>query len=193
MLHMAVFASEWPLSAGFNAVKASQMIAFFVRKAGASIEKLKLTKLVYLAERLSFERRSAPMNFDEFYSMPHGPVPSSALNVMDGKAAGLEAGEVMLVGNLVSVSDNVRTDHLSRNDLDILNKVWSEFGHMGALQIRNWTHTHCEEYVEVTSGRLSISYDEILEAVGAERPVDTMKELRFLQREVDRLPKPHAG
>ena len=49
---------------GFNHLKSVQTIAYLIRKAGGSAEKLKLIKLVYLADRLSFERRGKPLNFD---------------------------------------------------------------------------------------------------------------------------------
>jgi len=188
MFPMALIVSEWPASTGFDPIKARQVIAYFARKNGGSIEKLKLTKLIYLSERLSFQKRSAPMNFDDFYSMPHGPVPSSSLNVINAKADGIK-----LHGNLVSASDEIGNDRLSANDVAILDQVWGEFGKMSAFQLRNWTHDNCKEYVEVPEGRFTISYDEILDAVAVEDSDAIMRELKFLQREMGRLPGPNGA
>ena len=63
---------------GFDHLKSIQTIAYCVRKAGGSAGNLKLIKRVYLADRLSFTRRGKPINFDSYFSLPHGPVASSA-------------------------------------------------------------------------------------------------------------------
>lgn len=58
----------------FNEKKAAQAAAFFLFQAGQPVSVLKLTKLLYLAERRSFERHGSPMIGDRLVSMPHGPV-----------------------------------------------------------------------------------------------------------------------
>src|SRR5690349_9448667 len=69
---------------GFKSRKAAQLCAFFAIKAGGLIEKLKLIKLVYLAERTCLKDWHRPILFDELFSLPHGPICSSTLNGIDG-------------------------------------------------------------------------------------------------------------
>lgn len=190
---MAVIASEFPTSTGFDHVKGAQIAAFFVEKQHGPIDKLKLIKLIYLAERLSFERRARPMNFDDFFSLPHGPIASSALNGINGKAGDSAWSALKLIGNKVCLVADIGTDHLSKNELRLLEETWDRFGKMGAIELRNWTHDHCSEYFEVDGGRASITYDEILQAVGVENAEEVARDLRRFQREVGRLPRANAS
>jgi uncharacterized phage-associated protein len=175
---------------GFNHVKSVQTIAYFVRKAGGSAEKLKLIKLVYLADRLSFARRGKPLNFDSYFSLPHGPIASSALNGMDRNLEDPAWGALALAENRkdVTIVAEVAEDHLSRADRSILDETWNEFGGMTASQIRKWTHRHCKEYVEVgPAASLPIDLSEILAQVGIRDPDNAAREVRTLQKEVGGL------
>ena len=66
-------------------------------------------------------------------------------------------------------------------ELDEANAVWAEFGHMSASQLRNHSHEHCAEYTE-TTGRIPISYREILDALGVND-----SEAELIEREVSRM------
>jgi len=180
---------------GFDHLKSVQTIAYFVRKAGGTIQKLKLIKLIYLAERRSFERRGRPMNFDSYLSLPHGPIASSALNGIDHNFVRPEWDAIALANKRdVSIAAEVEDDRLSRADRAILDAIWDEFGGMTASQIRNWTHDHCAEYVEVGAGAsLPIDFAEILEQVGNPDFTEAARELRALQKEVGRLERLRAA
>jgi hypothetical protein len=56
-------------------------------------------------------------------------------------------------------------DELSAADLAAAESVWGQFGHMSAWELRDYTHQNCPEYTE-TTGRIPISYREVLEALG---------------------------
>jgi uncharacterized phage-associated protein len=181
---------------GFNHLKSVQTIAFFVRKAGGSAEKLKLIKLVYLADRLSFQRRGKPINFDSYLSLPHGPIASSALNGMDHQLNDPAWEALAQADNRkdVTVVRDVAEDYLSRADLAILEATWGEFGGMTASEIRNWTHKKCPEYTEVDMGKsLPIELSELLARVGINDPDNSAREIRTLQREVGRLERLSAA
>lgn len=180
---------------GFDHLKSVQTIAYFVRKAGGSAEKLKLVKLLYLAERRSFAKRGRPMNFDSYFSLPHGPVVSSALNGMDHNLDD-PAWDALHLANKkdVTIVADVADDHLSRADRSILDATWHEFGGMTASQIRNWTHEHCAEYVEVGSGNsLPIDLSEIMAQVGTDAPDNSARDVRILQKEIGRLERLRAA
>ena len=157
---------------GFKSEKAAQVTAYFLGCAGGSGEKLKLVKLLYIVERESARLRGRPMLYDEYYSLPHGPVCSSSLNGING---GLDKEiwakyiakhgqkDVYLVSG-ASAEENL--DQLSHSDLSILKTVWNQFGWMTASQLRNWTHRNCSEYTEIDRGRLPITLSQIATAVG---------------------------
>jgi uncharacterized phage-associated protein len=134
------------------------------------IDKLKLIKLIYLTERKSLADWNRPMLFDELFSLPHGPICSSTLNGIDGAYPNSVWEEyIKRHGNkTVAVKRLARDglDEVSDAEFDIVEAVWKQFGGFTDSQLRNFTHKNCPEYT-VTTGRIPISYKELLEAVGA--------------------------
>ena len=59
----------------FNELKTAQASAYLLHKAGGTMEHLKLMKLLYLADRLSWKEYDKSITGDEYYSLPYGPVP----------------------------------------------------------------------------------------------------------------------
>ncbi len=162
---------------GFQSEKAAQIAAFFVSAAGGQIDKLKLAKLQYLAERDFMGRYNRPMTYDELYSLPHGPICSSALNGVDGKLNNRpEWARVASHGRQDIHGDrNVGRDALdllSDAEFDVLQTVWGRFGSMTASELRAYTHDprNCPEYTEVKGRRLPITYRDVFVAVGAAEP-----------------------
>jgi uncharacterized phage-associated protein len=154
---------------GFRSRKAAQVCAFFAVKSQGIIEKLKLIKLIYFSERRVLTDHHRPMLFDELFSLPHGPICSSTLNGIDGAIHGHIWDDFMARNgnNIVAMKRFSREDldEISDEEIDALEKVWAEFGHMSASQLRNYSHERCVEYIE-TTGRIPIAYREVLEAVG---------------------------
>ena len=155
---------------GFKSRKAAQVCAYFALRADGIIDKLKLIKLVYFTERQMLAEHYRPMLFDEFFSLPHGPICSSTLNGIDGEIHEDIWDEfVAHNGNqIVSMKKFERGDfdELSDAEIDALEKTWNQFGAMTASQLRNYSHDHCPEYTEVVSGRIPISYREVMESIG---------------------------
>jgi len=158
---------------GFRSRKAAQISAFFVSLAGGSIDKLKLAKLQYLAEREFLARHLRPMTYDELYSLPHGPICSGALNGAEGKLGGREEwnaiqahGNQHIHGSHGLGRDDL--DEVSDADFDVIMAVWDKFGQMTAGQLRTFTHdpANCPEYTEVAGSRVRISYADVLSALG---------------------------
>jgi uncharacterized phage-associated protein len=160
---------------GFRSEKAAQIVAFFLLSGGGKMDKLKLVKLLYLTERESAQCRGRPMIYDEYYSLKDGPICSSSLN-------GLNFGLDTEIWSRYIAKDGKKDvyvclgikrealDQISRSDDGIISRIWGSFGWMTSSQIRNWTHKHCPEYVEVLTGRLPITLKQMAEAVGYPDP-----------------------
>src|SRR5947209_5839301 len=73
----------------FNLDKAIQVVAHLLSRLGTT-DKVKLMKLVYLADREHFIRHGYPITGDQPYAMPHGPVPSATLDAVDGQTPGAQ-------------------------------------------------------------------------------------------------------
>jgi uncharacterized phage-associated protein len=165
---------------GFKSRKAAQIAAFFALKSTVpnrgTIEKLKLIKLIYFSERESLGLHHLPMLFDEFYSLPHGPICSATLNGIDGK---LDESDENIWGEFIARNGNVvvamkkftreNLDAISNAEIKILKFIWHRFGNMTASQLRNYSHENCPEYTEVNDGRIPISYRQVMEALGFEK------------------------
>src|SRR5262249_22547106 len=114
-----------------------------------------------------------PMLFDEFYSLPHGPICLATLNGIDGK---LDESDENIWGEFIARNGNVVVamkkfsresfDAISHAEMKILRFIWHRFGAMTASQLRNYSHENCPEYTEISAGRIPISYREVMEALG---------------------------
>lgn len=158
----------------FSERKVAQMAAFFLDKRGGRMSHLKLMKLLYLADRESLAQFGAPISGDSPVAMPHGPVLSMTLDLMDGNVRPSRDGwdawvtakenyEVSLARCSVSRDD---LDELSDNDIAVLNVVWDRFGQMDRWAIRDYTHDHCPEWKDPQGSSAPIGYDEIFRALG---------------------------
>lgn len=154
--------------------KAAQSAAYLLRKAGGSLELLKLMKLMYLCERISYARHGRPMIGDEPFADRHGPVLDS---VYKASATENDAGPVWRAlimprdGNDIALTDaDVQLKKLSQADRLILDSVWDEFGQKTGSQLRKWTHRNCPEYDELSftewDPRRPIALHRLLTAVG---------------------------
>lgn len=171
-------------SAGFRSRKAAQICAYFANQSNGTIEKLKLIKLVYLAERQFLSTYHHPMLFDEFYSLPHGPICSSTLNGIDGIIdTALWDEYIARNGNIVVAVKAVERsdlDHVSDAEMKVISDVWQKYANMTASQIRNHTHRFCAEYTETDRARIPITYREILSALGEEDAVGISQDISNL-------------
>lgn len=159
----------------FNEKKAAQAAAYFLFRAGQPLSILKLTKLLYLAERGSLEKFGEPMIGDHPVSMPHGPVLSTTLDHMNGMLASGEGGWDSWIadrqGHFLDLRDPQRVHseadllELSDADVEVLADVWSRFGGMDQWALREWTHEHCVEWSDPEGSSIPIAPERLLAAL----------------------------
>lgn len=170
----------------FNEQKVAQMAAFFLSRNGGALSIIKLMKLLYLADRKSLETYEMPMSGDRMVSMPHGPVLSRTLELMNGAAFSQENGWECWIadraGHMLSLRDchGASFDRLSEADIELLEVVQREFGAMDQWALRDFTHDKCAEWTDPEGSSFPIEYKEVLEALG--RPSE---EARAIQEEIE--------
>lgn len=158
----------------FNEHKAAQMAAFFLGQAPEKrMPHLKLMKLMYLAERESIKKFGWPIICDRLVSMPHGPVLSNTLNLMDGNIESQPGGWEDWISDkenhevaLRNTQGNLEFDELSQADIETLRSVWKRFGSMGKWEIRDWTHNNCAEWKNPNGSSIPIQYETLAKALG---------------------------
>jgi uncharacterized phage-associated protein len=165
-----------------NERKVSQMAAYFLYKRGGRMSHLKLMKLLYLADRESLHLYGLSMTGDCLVSMPHGPVLSMTLNLMDGDVESGPNGWESLISakeqHELSLKNGLQLDtldELSKADTEILESIWNQFGSMSRWEIRDYTHQHCKEWEDPHGSSRPISFEKLFKSLG--RSADEAKRL----------------
>ncbi|MGB0412416.1 MAG: Panacea domain-containing protein [Pikeienuella sp.] len=178
----------------YDPQKAAQTIAFFAMQEGATINILKVVKLVYLADRESLKRRGHPIQDEVRVSMPYGPVNSTTLDYLNGayrNDGGWSEYLTDRANHQVALSDESMTvgslNALSEGDIGILESVWQQFGAMNEFDLADWTHNHIVEWQDPNGSSRPIPLDRIMTAIGLDRPIERARELQSLGRASDIL------
>lgn len=159
--------------AWYNARKAAQVAAFFVKAQGGKINVLKLVKLIYLADRLAMDTFEAPILNDQFVSMDHGPVNSITLNQINGLSedrsdwdAFITDREDHFVGLRNAALTEYELDELSAAELKVLKIIWEKYGSMSQFEVRDFTHKHCPEWEDPHGSSSPIPIERIFKFLG---------------------------
>ncbi len=174
----------------YTARKAAQMAAFLAKKEGGRINILKLTKLLYLADRESIARYGYPISFDYAVSMPHGPVLTRILDLTYGSGRRSEQaqwdtwisdGEQFLVSNAreFEVED---LDELCDADIEVLEVVWSTFGHMDRWSLVDYTHDRLPEWVDPDGSMIPMTDEDRIFAI-----IGDAEEAKVLAEEIESM------
>jgi uncharacterized phage-associated protein len=168
----------------FNIRKAAQVSAYFALKQGGGINVLKLTKLVYLADRLFMERYDAPLLDDELVSMDHGPVNSMTYDCINGNQADRSDWNEFVTDReryAIGVAPGItfeRLDELSRADRQVLDETWRSFGHMTQWEIRDYTHKNCPEWEDPLGSSYPIPYERVFKFLGKDDAAELAEAVR---------------
>ncbi len=158
----------------YSEKKATQVAAYFIYREGGQIKILKLMKLMYLAERKSLSRYGEPMMGDKLVSMNHGPVLSITLDHMNNFIESENDGWNEWISDREDHRVSLKKEgdpigcllELSDADIEILEYISKEYGHMSAFELRDFTHEHCAEWEDPDHSSTPIPYSRVLKYVG---------------------------
>jgi len=174
---------------GFDVSKAAQAVAFFALKAGGSINVLKLSKLMYLAEREFMARYDEPMFYDKLVSMPDGPVASITLNLVNGNIEDERWSSFVAKreGYDVSVAQGIDAGalkHLSKADIRVLNDLWERFGGFDKYKLRDWTHVreNIPEWVDPLGSSYPIHHEDVFRYLRKDNSLGLAKDVKEYRR-----------
>lgn len=158
----------------FDARKAVEVMTYIVSQLkGRETDKVKLMKLVYLADRDHFLTRGRPITGDDQYAMQYGPVPSLCLDLLDGQFMDEDAD---LFRNLhtedhkVSLKQTPEPVRLAGSEREALDRIITHYGEWGSWELVEHTHQFAEYkrvFREGTSTR--IPFELLLEIYRPER------------------------
>ena len=152
----------------FDERKTVQVAALLVKKFNNTLDMGKLLKMIYLIDRKSLEDRGYPVTFDRPYNMKFGPILSHTYRLMK-EGNGTYWNKVFLVPDtkhLVKLRDvEVGIGALSEADVEYIDKVVEEVGHLSFQEISQYTHT-LAEYEDTGDTSRPIEWNNWLRAVG---------------------------
>ena len=162
----------------FNEKKAAQAAAFILKRHGDRINYMVLIKLLYLADRGALIERGLPITGDRFVSMPHGPVLSMILDLIN---MGRSDPPTPWFEHISEPSDHEVTllsaagdDELSEYELDLLSTIDKRFGGMNKWALRDYTHT-LPEWEDPKGSSLPIEPADLLRK--ADVPPETIRQI----------------
>ena len=147
---------------------------------------LKAIKLLYLSDRCHLRKYAFPITNDKYVSMPHGPVNSISLNLINGQLFG--AGWDEFIGDRADHDVGLRRqiaeddlDELSEAEIESLQEVWAQFGHMDQWQLSQWTHDNCPEWEDPNGSSNPIPYERLLKFLGFENATLLANEIKSVE------------
>jgi uncharacterized phage-associated protein len=138
------------MSFSFSFKKGTQALNFFANEAGGSIDKLKVLKLLYFADRFHLRKHGRAITNDTYFAMRLGPVASGMKDLADGLFLADEEREYAEqylekpITNVVSSRKAVDYAVLSKSDLDALHAIWKGLGHFNGSQLVDLSHEYPE-------------------------------------------------
>lgn len=158
----------------FDERKIAQVAAYFLHRSGGKLYHLKLLKLMYIADRESLRQYGSPISEDSMVSMPYGPVLSRTLNYMNGNVcSSVEGGWEDWIADKkdhqVALRHEIDPDNLlklSDAEIEVMEKVWEQYGDMDRFDLSELTHKEFKEWRDPDGSSIPIHYDEVLRAMG---------------------------
>jgi uncharacterized phage-associated protein len=170
--------------------KATQAVARLIEKSGGPIDYLRVSKLIYLADRASIIKRGVPIVGGQYFSMRQGPVISEVMNFVNRQnAPGWKSTISARYGHELRLLCPPSSGALSESELAILDCVVAEHSKRTTEELVQWCHENCPEYERVTgSSRRPIAVESILKAVGkTQRQIKKLVDEALDVQELDRM------
>lgn len=157
----------------FNYKKATQCINYFARQSGGRINKLKMIKLLFFADRYHLRKYGRLITNGQYYAMDHGPVHGGVKDLAEMSAFLRECesryAEPYIKPDQYDVLSLRDIDEavFSETDLEALEFAWKKLGELDVFDLRDLTHQypewkHCEQALQEQS-RVLIDYKYFLD------------------------------
>lgn len=129
---------------------------YYILKKFRKADKIKLVKLLYLADKYHLIRYGRTITNDDYYAMEHGPVGTTVKDVLSLDPFNISKKGYKYASKLLEKVDenNFRAntdarvvfDMLSESDKEALDFVVEKFGKMKQWELRDYTHKYPEWY-----------------------------------------------
>jgi uncharacterized phage-associated protein len=172
-----------PLKFNAKLDKVIELLVYLAQKC-PGIDKYQVSKFFYLADREHLSRYGRPISYEPYFALWYGPVPTHALDLVEGDArvlrmAGLkELPFLVEAGKADNGSDTVflrranrdpNYDLLSKSDVRVLDEVIEKYRNHSFKQLMDLTHQHkaykaaWEDRKPEGANRSEMYYEEMIE------------------------------
>ncbi len=129
----------------FDIKKTTEAASVLTELEGGKINYMKLLKLLYLADRESYQKWARPITYDHYVSMDNGQVLSTTYRLIKQEMGFTDTYWSQVFSpcdqfELEFIKDQPLIDKLSDNELELLHKIYSHFGHMDQFELADYTH-----------------------------------------------------
>lgn len=121
--------------------KAEQVALWLLNRHGGKLDRIKLIKLIFIADRAHLAKYGRPVVGGRYAAMPHGPVASEFYN--DIKEENFE--HIGGQGYSVIAAGMADEDYLSETDVEVLTLVDRQYGSWDTFRLRDFTHKRAWE------------------------------------------------
>lgn len=177
----------------FDIKKVAHAILFFQQKGVQSLAKTKLMKLMFYADKYHLQAYMRPVFQDVYFKLPHGPVPTLTLNVINSvnemenddleelvdaflSVVSVEEKYAAQYRTTVFSSNGVAFDPrlFSRSELQVLEQVANEFKTITAKAISEKSHLEpeyesSEMNAEIKYGLMAPSSADFIQFIASEQ------------------------
>ncbi len=170
-----------------NEKKATQVASLLIKLNGKSLNYMKLIKLMYLVDREALSKWDRPVVGDEYFSLPHGPVLSKILDIIN---SGDDPGNPTYWYKYISTPENYEIslkndpgdDELSDREIELLEHISNKYKDLDQFQLRDVCHRILPEWEDPRGSSLPIMPRDILRALDK-----TDKEIEIIEDEIKGL------
>jgi len=142
----------------YDIEKVANAIKFFILKDVKHLGKTKLMKLLFFADKEHLSRYGIPIFYDKYFKLPHGPVPSLTLNVIDSLNE-VENYDLMEYSNILKEHISIKevnnngfilngfeikkpfdNEVFSKSELEVLELIANKYKNITASKISELSH-----------------------------------------------------
>lgn len=134
--------SPFRLAFPFNPDKASQPVLWLLHRHGGSMDKLKLIKMIFLADREHLVRYGRPIVGGNYVAMDLGLVSSNLKDYIEGKTTFRDL-PFTIQGEYNLVATQATNDaQLSESELEVLDEIYDKYKHIDSIKLGLLTHKY---------------------------------------------------
>ena len=190
----------------FDVEKFADAMAFLASRGVNQLTTMKAVKLLYFADREHLLKYGRPILGDWYACMDHGPVPSSAYDILKQIK---DPDPTVMSPTTKIVSEHITTrgtgdkypvfvpvgeqdfDALSDSDLEILDMVVEKYGKRSAMDLSDETHKHAAWRVCREAGDHEMDYRQFFDDCDDSSDIRSLVEMEQENRDVISLLKRH--